>query len=122
MRALHSMDRMVTKKEQQTLLQVARDAILRYPDTRNGFQREPVSSALKERHGIFVTLNLHHELRGCMGHLLPAQSVYRSAMENAINAAFHDPRFSPVREEEMEDVEIEISILADPVRLDYIDA
>lgn len=115
------LDKMVTKKEQQFLLQLARNAIAHRSESLSPLPNG-ISPHLKERHGVFVTLTIHHELRGCIGHLLPTGMVYKSVIDNAVNAAYHDPRFLPVAKEEVEQLEIEISLLTDPVRLDYIDA
>lgn len=73
-------------------------------------------SALK---GCFVTLTTNGVLRGCIGHIVPQVSLYRAIMENAQSAATRDPRFSPVRPEELSRIEIEISILTEPQPLAF---
>ena len=78
--------------------------------------------ALKARCGTFVTLKIAGNLRGCIGSLSAEESILDGIKRNAVNAAFHDPRFSPVTVEEIEDVDIEISILTKPQPLEYIDS
>jgi AmmeMemoRadiSam system protein A len=74
------------------------------------------------RYATFVTLTLEGQLRGCIGSLSAVEPVAANVKKNAVNAAFHDPRFSPLSAEEFERVLIDISILSEPVRLDYSDA
>ncbi|MFQ5862985.1 MAG: AmmeMemoRadiSam system protein A, partial [Candidatus Brocadiales bacterium] len=65
--------------------------------------------------GVFVTLKKNGMLRGCIGHIQPKASLWRAVMENTINSAFNDLRFPLVKEEELEDIDIEISVLS-PLR------
>ncbi|MFZ4396466.1 MAG: AmmeMemoRadiSam system protein B [Kiritimatiellia bacterium] len=64
--------------------------------------------------GGFVTLNLHHELRGCIGEIFPRREIWQVVQEQAVNAALHDPRFEPVSSNETKDIRIEISALTPP--------
>ena len=82
----------------------------------------PDSSKLFERRGTFVTLTIEGGLRGCIGNIIPQESLIKGVKANAINAAFHDPRFRPLSREEWNKVKIEISILTDPKPLDYSDS
>ncbi len=67
---------------------------------------------LRRRAAVFVTVRIHHELRGCIGSLEP---TYRDTaveiIENAISAAFRDPRFAPVCADELPDLSISVDIL-----------
>ena len=76
--------------------------------------REPVleSGLLTEPRGAFVTLTIDQLLRGCIGHVVGYQPLWRSVQENAVAAAFRDPRFPPLGEEELVRVVIEISALS----------
>ena len=69
--------------------------------------------------GTFVTLKIGGQLRGCIGNLTASESVLDGVRRNAINAAFHDPRFSPLSKDELDRMEIEVSILTEPQPLDY---
>jgi AmmeMemoRadiSam system protein A/AmmeMemoRadiSam system protein B len=69
----------------------------------------------EERHGAFVSLHLNGELRGCIGTILPTrQNVAEEILYNGIAACSEDPRFSPVRPEELQDLEYSVDILEEP--------
>jgi hypothetical protein len=76
---------------------------------------------LRAQCGTFVTLKISGQLRGCIGNLTSTQSVIDGIKHNAINAAFHDPRFSPLSRSELARTVIEISILSEPQPLEYQD-
>jgi AmmeMemoRadiSam system protein A len=69
----------------------------------------------------FVTLKLEGRLRGCIGNLKPAGPMLGTLAQNGRHAAFNDHRFSPLGIEEFERMQIDISILSEPVQLDYAD-
>jgi AmmeMemoRadiSam system protein B/AmmeMemoRadiSam system protein A len=70
---------------------------------------------LKESRGAFVTINKRGQLRGCIGYIEGRGPLYKTVEEMAQAAAFRDPRFNPVAEKELPDLEIEISVLT-PLR------
>ncbi len=72
--------------------------------------------------GTFVTLTIDGQLRGCIGNLTSNESLTSSVRRNAINAAFHDPRFSPLGASELDRISIEVSILSEPRPLYYREA
>jgi uncharacterized protein len=72
----------------------------------------PPSEHLAEYRGAFTTLHLHGKLRGCIGYVFPAQSLYRTVAETARAAAFDDPRFKPVGLSEVQGLKAEISVLS----------
>jgi len=75
---------------------------------------------LKERLACFATLTLDNELRGCIGHIEAVQSLYLDVIQNAVAAAFEDPRFSPLTVDEFKKIKIEVSILSNPIPLDFV--
>ena len=77
---------------------------------------------LQEPCGTFVTLKIGGQLRGCIGSLTGTESIVENVRSNAINAAFHDPRFRALTAEELDRVVIEVSVLTEPKPLDYTDA
>jgi AmmeMemoRadiSam system protein A len=85
-------------------------------------QIEELSNNLKQKKGGFVTLNLDNNLRGCIGYILPLFPLYHTIIENAYNAAYSDPRFEPVTEEEVDKLHIEISVLSVPEKMVYNNA
>ena len=70
--------------------------------------------------GVFVTLRIAGELRGCIGTLSAEEGVLKTVADFAIQAAFHDPRFPPLAHEELSRIQIEISLLTPP-RLTSVD-
>ena len=68
--------------------------------------------ALRRPAGAFVTLRTKRgDLRGCIGSIRAIEPLYRAVVSSAISAAFHDPRFFPVRADEMSKLELEISVM-----------
>ncbi len=82
---------------------------------------ELADPALQEQRGTFVTLKIKNQLRGCMGCLTPSETIIEGVRRNAINAAFNDPRFPALTALELEQAEIEVSILTEPRELEYAD-
>jgi AmmeMemoRadiSam system protein A len=77
---------------------------------------------LLARCGCFVTLQKEGGLRGCIGNIEATRSLIDGVEENALNAAFKDPRFPPLEAYELSSVNIEISVLSVPQSLRYRDA
>jgi AmmeMemoRadiSam system protein B/AmmeMemoRadiSam system protein A len=73
----------------------------------------------QQRAGTFVTLQRNHQLRGCIGNLAADTSILEGVQRNAIQAAFHDPRFPPLAHEELDGLDLEVSILSRPKALTY---
>jgi AmmeMemoRadiSam system protein A len=73
----------------------------------------------REPRGCFVTLTEAGALRGCIGHIFPQESLYRAIQDNARSAALEDPRFRPVQPAELNQLEIEISVLTEPKPLPF---
>jgi len=69
-----------------------------------------------------VTLKHKGQLRGCIGNLSASETVSDGVRRNAVNAAFHDPRFSPLTLPELADIAIEVSVLTEPQPLSFTDA
>jgi hypothetical protein len=69
----------------------------------------------------FVTLELQNNLRGCIGSLEPRKPLIFDVAKNAFNAAFQDPRFSPLSEKEFPDLSVKISVLSLPEAISFRD-
>lgn len=78
-------------------------------------------AALDEHGATFVTLTQHGELRGCIGTLEAHRPLRRDVEENALAAAFRDPRFAPLATAEFEITRIEVSLLSPPAPLPIAD-
>ena len=76
---------------------------------------------LSEKCGAFVSLHKHGHLRGCIGHFGEDTPLYEIVAEMARAAAFEDPRFMPVSREELDDIDIEISVLTPMRRIQSLD-
>jgi AmmeMemoRadiSam system protein A len=74
----------------------------------------PPSQHLAQPRGAFTTLHLFGELRGCIGYVLPVGSLYLIVAETARAAAFDDPRFQAVTEDEAPHLKVDISVLSLP--------
>lgn len=101
-----SPEEFLNNKEKKLLLYIARQAILgKETDTNH------LPEKLHQKRGAFVTLTENNNLRGCVGHLGNDYPLYQVVRNMARDAAFRDPRFIPVRNEETDDIVIEISVL-----------
>jgi AmmeMemoRadiSam system protein A len=115
----------LTQEEGRYLLKVARQTIeqkLSGKSAQASLEPALPSSKLNELCGTFVTLTIDHGLRGCIGHIIPQETLLEGVKENAINAAFRDPRFRPLDKKEFEQIKIEVSILTEPKPLAYTNA
>ncbi|AOY58170.1 MULTISPECIES: AmmeMemoRadiSam system protein A [Desulfococcus] len=105
----------LTDDEKRTLLAVARAAIVSKLHSKEATSRpEAPSPPLGQLRGCFVSLHKKRALRGCIGIIEPIAPLIDGIHENALNAAFRDPRFSAVEEKELGEIEIEISVLTPP--------
>jgi len=119
--------RMLSEKEQAFLLDLARRTIgaaLRGSDAPPARVPDEFGedSPLHEQRGVFVTLTDSGDLRGCIGNIVGTEPLVRGVAHQAINAAFHDPRFPALRPDELAEIEVEISVLTPPVPVPGYDA
>jgi len=71
--------------------------------------------------GVFVTLNNPAGLRGCIGFPMPDKKLSHGIIDAAISAATEDPRFSPVKTNELNGIRLEVTVLTPPVEIDVSD-
>lgn len=95
------------------MLRLAHDSIASSLENRD-LSLEIPNPHLAEHRGVFTSLYLRGELRGCVGYVMPTLPVYRAVAETSRAAAFDDNRFPPVTRDEAPDLEIELSILSPP--------
>jgi len=105
-----SMD--LSAADQELLFRVARESIQAHLKGKEAVLPKTNSPALLKPSGVFVTLHRHGRLRGCIGYLEACKPLLAAVQDMAIAAAFRDPRFPPLREEELADLDLEISILS----------
>jgi len=104
----------LTESDRITLLNLARKTLeekIRYgkysvPDTSS------FSDNLKTYCGAFVSLHIEGKLRGCIGHITGDTSLHETTQEMVVSSAIHDPRFHPVKPDELADIDIELSVLS----------
>ncbi len=101
-----------TEEEKKELLALARNAIIGYVTNRKAFEVEIKNTKFKPDGAVFVTIKEKGSLRGCIGHIQAVMPLYQSIIKNAIAACSSDPRFPPMKKEELKDMDIEISILS----------
>lgn len=109
--------------DKKTLRQAAQDSI------HYGLQHHkplPISLSdynepLTTQGASFVTLNLNHQLRGCIGTLEAYQPLVKDVAHHAFAAAFQDPRFPPLTADEEQHLELHISVLSKPVPIEFSD-
>lgn len=111
----------LTAEDKGQLLAIARQTIAHFLKT-GAFPHFTVNlPGLLQEKGAFVTLKKHGELRGCIGHLIGDRPLYLVVQSMAVSAAVADQRFPPVTEEELSDLEIEISVLSPLEQVENVD-
>lgn len=108
----------LTESNRSWLLRQARESISRHLRSLGPPEDQPPEEKLSEKSGVFVTLHMDGKLRGCIGMPLPELPLYIGVRENAVAAAFHDPRFPPVGVEELPRIHVEISVMTIPREID----
>ena len=115
------MSALLTDKERQTLLHIARVSIENAVkgNPQSPLEKDTLAPALRENGASFVTLTVNGELRGCIGALEAYQPLAEDVREHAVAAALNDPRFPVLREAELSRIQIEVSYLTKPQELQY---
>lgn len=108
------------RQKEDAYVRLARAAVVSWVSER----RKPVltedlpSEMLQDQAGVFVSIHKEGKLRGCIGTILPVRkNIAEEIIENGISAAVRDPRFSPVRPEELEALEISVDVLGEPEKI-----
>ena len=108
----------MTKEEGKELLKLARKVIHARLD---GSDIDDVHIGrvkhLEKKQGVFVTIKINNELRGCIGFPLPVFPLFEAVMRAADAAAFDDPRFPPLSAKELKNVKLELSVLTAPEKI-----
>ena len=89
-----------------TLTQLARETIKAKLEGKKLEVSEEVKKRFSKKQACFVTLTKRGNLRGCIGSLEPRQELWKDVQDNSLHGAFHDPRFPPIKEEELKDIKI----------------
>ncbi len=107
----------LSAEEKKLLLKHARESIEDYLNDNTSIPArvESLPRALTKPYGAFVSLYVDDKLRGCIGRLEADEAIFNTVEKMAVASASHDSRFAPIREEELEKMKIEISVLS-PLR------
>ncbi|OGW41487.1 MAG: hypothetical protein A2Y97_08635 [Nitrospirae bacterium RBG_13_39_12] len=99
-------------EEKQELLDLSKNAITGYVMNGRVPEVEMKNPKLKAEGAVFVTIKTNGNLRGCIGHIQPVMPLYQSVIRNAVAACSSDPRFAPMKKEELKDIDVEVSVLS----------
>ncbi len=102
----------LSASEKRELLGLARDAVRAFITEKRVIDFDTQDANLLAERGAFVTLKKKGQLRGCIGFIEPVAALYETVIHSAIYAASEDPRFPPVKDEELQDLDIEVSVLS----------
>lgn len=107
------------REEKDLYIRLARESLTHY--IVNGDYLEPPSyvpeEMLKNRRGVFVSIKKNGNLRGCIGTIRPVtENIAQEIIRNAVEAGVYDPRFSPVEEDELPELEFSVDVLTEPVK------
>lgn len=112
----------LNKEEKKTLLVIARDSLEKYINEHDRLEdietKYKLSEKLKEKAGVFVTLRIKDQLRGCIGSLVGTTALYKEVSDNAVNSAVNDPRFPAVKSDELKKIDLEISVMTPLQKID----
>ncbi|MBO4230686.1 MAG: AmmeMemoRadiSam system protein B, partial [Bacteroidales bacterium] len=101
-----------TQEEKEKMIATARSSIYSYLGLKYDGDDSPVGVLKEKGYGVFVTLNLNGNLRGCIGRFTSPSSLHSTIREMARSAAFDDPRFPALSKKEAPEIEIEVSVLS----------
>jgi len=113
----------ISEKDGQILVKTARMVVTDY--LKNGSKTELGKKFQEDfsfHSGVFVTLNNPLGLRGCIGYPLPDKKLFNALEEAAISAATEDPRFPPVKFEELDSITFEVTVLTPPTKIEVNDS
>lgn len=112
--------KLLSSTEGQAAVQLARDAIETYLRTGEMLDGSEIQlpPIFNEVRGVFVTLTKNNDLRGCIGHPYADSLLKHAIADSALSAALRDPRFPPVKKEELNDIKVEVTILTKPYLVD----
>jgi len=115
----------LTQDEEKTLLKLSREVLTKFLEEGKkpeiDLKKYNLTDRLKEKKGVFVTLNEKGMLRGCIGYVEGIKLIYQAVIDNTTNAASEDPRFDSVQKKELNDIEIEISVMTPLKKINSID-
>ncbi len=115
------MDRELNAHEQQALLAIARQAIIQGVLTGQEYIEPREEKALNQRNGCFVTIKQNGQLRGCIGNFQSELPLFKEVAQMAQASAAKDPRFYPLKENDLSNFTLEISVLTPLQKIEDIE-
>ncbi len=109
--------RLLSSGQKKELIRIARNSLETWIKTGRAYEATVSDERLKQIQGVFVTLKKQGNLRGCIGNIIGEKPLYLTVRDMAIEASSHDPRFPPVKADELKDIELEVSVLSVPVKI-----
>lgn len=103
--------------EQMELLKVAKETLNSFVGEGKIPSFTNTNPKLDIRRGVFVTLQKNGQLRGCLGVFDPREPLWKTVIDRTVAAASQDPRFTPVVSDELDEIDIEISVLSSPRKI-----
>ena len=105
---------MFNEKQKRRLLEIARQTITKYVTKGEKPSFDDTDPQLNIQRGAFVTLHESGSLRGCIGQFTSDEPIYKVISDMAVESATSDPRFPAVTKDELNKIDIEISVLTQP--------
>ena len=115
------MDRELNTREQQALLAIARQAIVHGVQTGQEYIEPREEKTLNQRNGCFVTIKQNGQLRGCIGNFQSELPLFKEVAQMAQASAAKDPRFYPLKENDLDNFTLEISVLSPLQKIEDIE-
>lgn len=115
-----SENRLLNIEEQKFILRLAEESVKSVVNGEDVLIPENLPDITREKRGAFVTLNKNEQLRGCIGYIVPIKALYETIIEMAEAASLHDPRFNPVNPHELQEIDVEISVLTIPYNIEDV--
>jgi len=113
----------LSESDRRSALELARNAVILAVSHRKLADLIPHEGIFAERRAVFVTLQVRHRLQGCIGVTEATEPLGEAIVRCAASAALEDPRFAPMREDQLGELSIEISLLSslEPITPDSIE-
>jgi hypothetical protein len=115
------MGKKLSPEGKRLLLGIAREAIVAHIETGIVPKREEHHKMLLEERGCFVCVKINGVLRGCIGSFISDKPLFQLVREMAVSAATKDPRFYPMKKEDLQSFDLEISVLSPLRKISSVD-
>ncbi len=111
----------LTLNQKRRLMDIAKKTIETYVNDQKVYPVQDNDSRLLQEEGVFVTIRKQGQLRGCIGNIIGRGPMNILVRDMAISAATQDPRFKPLSQDELSEIDLEISVLSKPREIKNID-